>query len=195
VISFNHSGGGDEVERDTAGLRRGPRPVSVTAASQPYLEAQTAHDLVLGWGRRSFIAGLYANDVGVSALDALVEHAASSPSGGSFSVTAQGGAIARVADDAMAFTGRSARFDLSADSSWDEPADDDWNREWVRTAMSIVEPEAIEGRYANENACVGPDQTRLIYGDAKVARLARLKRAWDPDNVFRLNHNVAPATP
>ena len=29
--------------------------------------------------------------------------------------------------------------------------------------------------------------------DAKLARLAALKRAWDPDNVFHVNHNVAPA--
>ena len=29
--------------------------------SQSYLEAQTAHDLSLGWGGRSFIKGLYAN--------------------------------------------------------------------------------------------------------------------------------------
>ena len=59
--------------------------------------------------------------------------------------------------------------------------------------MAFVEPDAIEGRYANENADDGPDETRSIYGDAKLARLAALKRTWDPDNVFRLNHNVEPA--
>ena len=193
LVSFNHSGRADEVERDTAGLRQGPEPVSVTAVSQPYLEAQTAHDLVLGWGRRFFIAGLYANDVRPEAINELVEHAASAPADGSFSVTAQGGAIARVDEDAMAFAGRAARFDLSADARWDDPADDDRYRAWVRRAMEVVEPEAIEGRYVNENADAGPAETRAIYGDAKVARLARLKRAWDPDNVFRLNHNVAPA--
>jgi FAD/FMN-containing dehydrogenase len=193
VISFNHSGRADEVERDTAGLRQGPEPVSVTAVSQPYLEAQTAHDLVLGWGRRSFIAGLYANDIGPGTLDRLLEHAATAPADGSFSVTAQGGAICRVDEDAMAYAGRAARFDLSADASWDDPSDDDRNRAWVREQMRIVEPDAIEGRYANENADAGPAETRAIYGGAKVARLARLKHVWDPDNVFRLNHNVTPS--
>ena len=59
--------------------------------------------------------------------------------------------------------------------------------------MAVVEPDATLGRYANENGDVGPEETRLIYGDAKLARLAALKRTWDPDNVFHLNHNVAPA--
>jgi FAD/FMN-containing dehydrogenase len=192
LIAFNHSGSADTVERDTAGLRRGPEPVAVTKESQPYLEVQTAHDLALGWGRRSFIKGLTADDMRAEALDELVELVATGPAEATFSVTAQGGAIARVAEDAMAFAGRAARFDLSADSSWDDPALDDANRDWVRRAMAIVEPDALPGRYANENADVGPEETRAIYGDEKLARLAALKRTWDPDNVFHLNHNVAP---
>ncbi len=193
IVSFNHSGRADAVEADTAGLRRGPEPISVSGGSEAYLEVQAAHDLAFGAGGRSFIKGLYANAVRPTALDALVDHVAAGPSGGSFSVTAQGGAIARVDEGAMAFAGRAARFDLSADTSWDDATDDDRERAWVRRAMAIVEPDAIGGRYANENADDGPDETRAIYGDVKVARLAALKRIWDPDNVFRLNHNVEPA--
>jgi len=194
LIAYNHSGGADAVERDTAGLRRGPEPVVATAESRPYLDIQTAHDLVLGWGHRSFIKGLLCDDVRTTALDELVELVASgAPGDASVSVTAQGGAIARVEEDATAYTGRAARFDFSADSTWDDPVLDEANRDWVRRAMAIVEPDAVVGRYANENTDAGPEETRAIYGDAKVARLARLKRTWDPENVFRRNHNVAPA--
>jgi FAD/FMN-containing dehydrogenase len=192
-ISYNHSGAADAVSADTEALRRGPEPLSVSETTQPYLDAQTAHDLVLGWGHRSYIKGLYANDLRPDALAALVDHVATGPAQRSFSVTAQGGAIARVDDDAMAFTGRTALFDLSADATWDDAEDDDAGRDWVRAAMTFVEADAIQGRYANENADAGPAETRLIYGDAKVDRLAALKRRWDPDNVFRLNHNVEPA--
>jgi FAD/FMN-containing dehydrogenase len=38
----------------------------------------------------------------------------------------------------------------------------------------------------------GPDVTRAAYGDAKLERLRALKRAWDPTNIFALNHNVVP---
>ena len=192
VVAFNHSGRADAVEADTAGLRRGPEPISVNDSSPPYLEVQTAHDLALGWGRRSFIKSLYADDLRPEALDELVAHIARGPAEASFSITAQGGAIARMDEDATAFTGRAARFDLSADSSWDDATEDELNRSWVRRAMAIVEPDATVGRYVNGNSDEGPAETRAIYGDAKLARLAQLKRAWDPDNVFRLNHNVQP---
>ena len=103
-----------------------------------------------------------------------------------------GGAIARVPDDATAFTGRAAPFDVSPDSAWTDPALDEANATWVRQAMAIVEPNLAEGRYINELFEGGPDVTRACYGDAKFERLRALKRIWDPTNVFHLNHNVAP---
>jgi FAD/FMN-containing dehydrogenase len=193
VVSFNHSGPAETLEDDTAGLRLGPEPLLVSGGPMAYLEAQTAHDLLLGFGHRTFIAGLYADELPLHALDALVGQVAAGPAGGSFSITAQGGAIARLDDEATAFTGRNARFDYSADATWDDAADDVRNRAWCRQTMAVVEPYAIEGRYTNENADYGPEQTRLMYGDATLARLADLKRRWDPDNVFRRNHNVVPA--
>jgi hypothetical protein len=40
----------------------------------------------------------------------------------------------------------------------------------------------------------GPEESRRIYGDAKLARLATLKQAWDPDNVFHVNPNITPSS-
>lgn len=64
--------------------------------------------------------------------------------------------------------------------------------DWARRAMAIAEPDCVTGRYVNEIAESGPEETRAIYVDAKLAWLTALKRSWDPDNVFHLNHNVAP---
>jgi hypothetical protein len=146
----------------------------------------------MGFGHRSYIKGGYADDVRAEIIDALVEHAAKAPGEGSFAVTALGGAIGRVADDATAFTGRDARFEVSADIGWEDPTEDEVFVEWTRQAMAIVEPDAVTGRYVNEIAEHGPEETRAIYGDAKLPRLTELKRAWDPDNIFHLNHNIAP---
>lgn len=192
-LAWNHSGSADVVERDTAGLRGGPTPVTATIASVPYLDVQTAHDLAFAWGSRSFIKSHNANDVRREALDELVELVATAPGEGTFSVTAFGGAIARVPEDATAYAGRASAFDLSTDANWTDPALDEANADWCRRALAVVEPDRALGAYANGNSDAGPEESRRIYGDAKLARLAALKRTWDPDNVFHVNPNVAPA--
>jgi hypothetical protein len=192
-IGYNHSGAAEDVERDTAGLHVGPKPLTATIGSQPYLEVQTAHDLVFAWGTRSFITSQNAHDVRPGAIDELVEYVATGPEEGSVSITALGGAIGRVAEAATAYTGRDAPYDVSADVSWTDPTRDDANVNWCRRLLAIVGPDAAPGAYANGNADASPEETRRIFGEAKLARLAALKREWDPDNVFHVNPNVAPA--
>jgi FAD/FMN-containing dehydrogenase len=193
VISYNHSGAGDAVERDIAPLLKGPAAASVTATSEQYLVAQRSSDLDLAWGSRTAILGGYVADCSPRVLDAFVAHVEHIPGDSSISVTAMGGAIGRIPDDAMAFTGRPNPFDVSPDTAWSDPDLDAENGAWVRQAMAIVEPDLLPGRYINELSDAGPEVTRASYGDAKLERLRALKRAWDPTNVFHLNHNIEPA--
>ena len=58
--------------------------------------------------------------------------------------------------------------------------------------MAEVRPYESGGRYVNDVAEVGDDVTRMVYGETKHSRLVALKRAWDPENVFRFNQNVRP---
>ena len=46
--------------------------------------------------------------------------------------------------------------------------------------------------YVNDLGQPGEHNLRDIYGDARYERLVALKRAWDPNNVFRLNQNITP---
>jgi FAD/FMN-containing dehydrogenase len=192
VISYNHSGDAADVERDVSPLLAGPAPVSVTATAESYLTAQGSSDLTLAWGSRTAILGGYVADLRPEVLDGLVAHVEQLPGDSSISVTAMGGAIGRIADEATAYTGRAHPFDVSPDTAWSDPALDRANLAWVRDAMTIVGPDLLPGRYINELSEAGPDVTRAAYGDAKLERLRALKRAWDPTNIFALNHNVVP---
>jgi FAD/FMN-containing dehydrogenase len=191
-VAWNHSGTADAAARDTTPLRAGPAPLTTTIGSTPYLEVQTAHDLAFAWGSRSFIKSHNADAVRPEALDEVVELVGSAPGDSSFSITALGGAIGQVAEDATAFAGRASTYDLSSDSDWKDAADDEANKDWCRRVMAVVEPDRSLGGYPNGNADTGPEETRRLYGDAKLQRLGALKRAWDPENVFHVNPNVAP---
>jgi FAD/FMN-containing dehydrogenase len=193
-VGFNHSGDADAVTGDVEALDRGLDPVLRTDGSLPYLQVQTSGDDAMGWGRRSSISGAFANAIRPEALDALLAHVDRMPAGieGSFGVTLMGGAIADVDEAATAYGPRSARFDMSADATWDDPALDEAADAWVAEAMAIVAPDASGGRYVNEISQPGPGVTRSIYA-GRYDRLAQLKRSWDPDNVFRGNHTIEPA--
>ncbi len=192
VISYNHSGAGEDVERDIAPLLAGPKPASVTTSTERYLDVQHSSDLTLAWGSRTAILGGFVPDCSPAVLDAFVAQVDQVPGDASISVTMMGGAIDRLADDAAAFTGRGHPFDVSPDTGWTDPDLDEAKLTWVRQAMAIVERDRLPGRYINELSDAGPDVTQASYGDAKLERLRALKRAWDPANVFRLNHNIAP---
>jgi FAD/FMN-containing dehydrogenase len=106
-----------------------------------------------------------------------------------------GGAMSRVDAAATAFGDRSAPFMLSVDGNWVDPADNADNVAWVREAISQVEKFSVAGgTYLNFS---GPEQTgaaelvRVAYGE-NLQRLAEVKKNYDPDNLFRLNNNIAP---
>jgi hypothetical protein len=81
-------------------------------------------------------------------MDAFVEHAAAAPPGEDvFSIWAFGGALGRVPEEATAFAGRSAPVWIGAESMWDDPAQDRAHREWARSAIDLIEPYRLTGRY------------------------------------------------
>ena len=58
-------------------------------------------------------------------------------------------------------------------------------------AIAIAEVDDLPIRYVNEVFEDGTDPA-TIYGADKLERLVATKRAWDPANVFRWNHNIRP---
>jgi FAD/FMN-containing dehydrogenase len=77
-------------------------------------------------------------------------------------------------------------------SVWTDAADNEANIEWSRETFAAMRPHLGTGRWLNY---LGDDQAedaiRAAYGP-NYQRLVEIKRRYDPDNVFHLNHNIAP---
>jgi hypothetical protein len=187
-VGATHSGRVDDAE-DALRPLRDLGPVADTFRQVPYLELQTSGDDDMAWGKRFYMKGGFLAELSDGFIDAAIAH--TTPRG-SVTLWAQGGAISRIPDDAMAFTGRDSPFWLGVEADWDDAADDDELIEWGRTTMAALEPFTAAGHYVNDVIETGRDVVRGVYGDAKYERLVALKRAFDPENVFRLNQNIEP---
>lgn len=194
VLSVLHCGSVAAAERDLARVHAMGPPVMDSIARKPYLSTQQLDDEAMGWGHRFYMKSGFMSAFPDEALDLWVGHVLRKPRGGDCSIGAWtwGRAIARVPEDATAFSGREAQFWVAAEAMWDDAGLDEAHREWTRGAMADLKPFLTTGRYVNDVSETGDDVVRSVYGEAKYERLVALKRAWDPDNVFHLNQNVRP---
>jgi FAD/FMN-containing dehydrogenase len=176
--------------RPLSALRMLGRPTAERVQRLSYLALQRRDDSVQGHAVRRYWKGHYLADLPDDAIAALLaERDESSPG---VSLQTYGGAIAEVADADSAFSHRGAQFEYVAAMGWIDAEQDEARREATRSHAARIEPFAC-GAYVNALSDEGAGGVRRAYSAAKLARLTSLKDSYDPDNVFHLNHNIAPS--
>ena len=104
-----------------------------------------------------------------------------------------GGALARVENEATAFAFRDQPLMLTIITPFPDPAEAPAHRAWTEGLFEALRP-AATGVYSNFLDDEGPARVREAYPETTYRRLARIKRRYDPDNLFRSNHNIPPAS-
>jgi FAD/FMN-containing dehydrogenase len=156
-----------------------------------YTELQTRDDNIEGHTYRRYWKGHYLPELSHGAIGALVDRDPADDTLPGVSLQAYGGAIADVSEDATAFSHRHTRFEYVAAVKWSDPGEDGLRMGAARRAAAKLDPFAV-GAYVNALSDEGASGVRRAYSEAKRARLTAVKDAYDPDNVFHLNHNIAP---
>jgi FAD/FMN-containing dehydrogenase len=191
TIGATHSGSPANAD-ETLRSVRGMSPVLDTFAPKTYLSLQSTNDEAMAWGKRFYMKSAFIDELTDEALATCADQVAKAPGGSEVGLWRMGGAIDRVLDDAMAFTGRQAGYWLGVETLWEDPAQDEDHIAWGRAAMAALKPFTRPGNYVNDVVESSLDVVRAIYGEAKYQRLVGLKRVYDPDNMFRLNQNIRP---
>jgi FAD/FMN-containing dehydrogenase len=178
----------EEGERTVAPFR-GRGAFFEEVGHRPYLEVQTMQDASWQPGRNAYWKSGRIDAVGDGAARDIVEGAEHAYASGLIQL---GGKIDELAPDATAFAHRGARFQYLAVAMWDDPSETDARVAGARRAWQTVEPH-ISGAFVNfVTTDDWESRTAEAYGDHS-RRLAAIKKAYDPQNFFRMNANITPA--
>jgi FAD/FMN-containing dehydrogenase len=180
--------GREAVERLTGGLtplRREVRPMY-------YAELQDIYPR-LAFGLRNYWSGRFLGELPDELLALTAEKFADDGANGGVLFESLHGAPGRVSPDATAFTGRQARWNATFINVWLDPKEDDRQVEAARSYSKALAPWALGGGYLNYASEPASEDLESEFGADRLARLRAVKREYDPENVFRFNHNILPA--
>jgi FAD/FMN-containing dehydrogenase len=193
VLAILYAGDPAVGERLVAPLRSFGRPLGAHIGVQPFAAWQQAFDPLLTPGVRNYWKSHNLTEVADGLLDTIVDHAGRLPTPHTeIFLAALGGATLRPASDAMAYPARDTRFIVNVHGRWEDARDDARCIDWTRELFRAAAPFATGAAYVNFMTADEKDRVREVYGK-NYDRLARVKRAYDPGNLFSVNQNIAPA--
>ena len=187
------AGAAEAGERALAPLRALATPMSDTIAWKPYMDlfSPVDRDEEPTWGVSS--RGQFIDTLDDAMID-VIEHRLTEPGAPDVIVELRvlGGAMARVPGDATAFGWRDRPALLWLVAPYEEISRAAAVEAWTAAFHAALSADGA-ATYVNFMGAEDVDAVRGAYPAATYARLRELKRRYDPDNVFRANHNIRPA--
>lgn len=158
----------------------------------PYPAINAAFDGLFPTGIRQYWKGNFVKELSDDAIATHVRHGPNAPTVSStMHLYPIDGACHDVEGDATAFGHRDANFAMVVLAASDDPAADSAHTKWVRDYSDAVAPHSEPGGYINFMDDDDGGRVRDNFG-GNYDRLLKLKRQYDPDNLFRHNQNIAP---
>ncbi len=191
-IAVVWNGDGKEAERALHPLRNFMKPFEDSIKSKSYIDEQRAgSDSPADGDYSSCRRGGHLESLEAAAIDKIGEFASSAPShsSGITMVYWHGPWCSQPQDNAFGF--RRVGWEYWVQSYWQEDVARAHSIRWVEDFFAALEPHSTGAVYVNDLENEGDERARAAYGD-NFARLAAIKRKYDPANFFRLNQNIKP---
>jgi FAD/FMN-containing dehydrogenase len=168
-------------------------PVIDAVEPMPYPTANTMLDAGYPRGALNYWKSSFLEALTDDAIDAMVDCFGRAPSPmDAILLEHFHGALTRVPAEATAYPHREPGYNFALASQWTDPTLTDRCVGWARETFEVMDPHFALARYVNY---LGDDSTAEELAGAygpNLARLRSLKKRYDPDNVFHLNHNIVP---
>ena len=178
-----------------AALGGGVSPLFDFVTPIPYVQLQQMLDEANAWGLYCYDKGCYVDTISDDVIDVVTTHFPKKVSPLSLTLFYRlDAAFSAVPDDATAFSGgRSARFGVFIIGACPVAEMLPAERDWVRGMAEALRPLASDGTYINSVTDFDSmNPVEQAYGAEKYARLAEIKKRYDPHNVFHRTANITP---
>jgi FAD/FMN-containing dehydrogenase len=160
----------------------------------PYTAWQKIFDPLLAPGARNYWKSHNFRTLGDEAIDVIASNAGKLPTPQSeIFLGLLGGKANQQPPDATAYPHRDVLFVMNVHCRWSDAADDARCMAWAREFFAATAPFAAGGVYINFLMQDEGARIREAY-DGNYERLVQIKKRYDPDNLFRFNHNIRPDT-
>jgi FAD/FMN-containing dehydrogenase len=193
ILAVFYAGDMAAGERALEPLRRYGKPIADVVGPHPYAGWQQAFDPLLVPGARNYWKSHNFTKIDDGLIDTLISYAGKLPSPHTEIFIGQlGGAAKRVPVGATAYGMRDAEFVLNVHGRWDTAAEDEGGIRWARALTADTARFATGSVYINFVTADESERVQAAYGP-NYERLVAVKNKYDPQNLFRMNHNIQPA--
>ncbi|MBP7000826.1 FAD-binding oxidoreductase [Amaricoccus sp.] len=182
-----------EGERFLAPLRSFGPPMADMIAPMPFPAMQRLIDGGFPDGAHNYWRSSFVHGLTDAVIDTIVAFAdrMESPLSATL-VEYYGGAASRVDPASSAFAQRSADYNIGMTAQWLDPAETAKHVAWTRAFYDAIEPHAHGSHLLNFNSEASDAMVQASFGD-HYARLAEVKRRYDPSNFFSQDLNLRAA--
>jgi FAD/FMN-containing dehydrogenase len=169
-------------------------PMADMTGTRKYTELQTMLDISAPAGVHYYFKCPFLRELSDEVLRLIVDHCENLPTQQTQVVLEHmHGAASRVPAGDTAFGLRRVHYSINIMPGWTDPAMAEKCIDWARTLSSALEAFGASDAYVNYLGDEGSSAVRASYG-ANYERLAQLKKKYDPENFFRFNQNIVPAS-
>lgn len=168
-------------------------PIMDEMGPMPYEPINKMLDGEFPRGALNYWKSAFLSELSDAAIETMVEQyrACTSPMSGMV-IEHIHGAVSRVGATDTAFPFRDDGYNFLIVAQWQDLAESDQHIAWARNCYAAMQPFFGGGAYVNYLG-EGEDPVENAYGP-NFDRLRALKKKYDPDNFFRMNQNITPAS-
>jgi FAD/FMN-containing dehydrogenase len=169
-------------------------PVLDGVMAMPLPMWQSAFDGLYPPGDQWYWRADFVNELSDEAIAQHVKHGSALPTWKStMHLYPIDGAASEPADDATPWAYRGAKWAEVIVGVDPDPANAELIRRWTVDYWDALHPYSAGGAYVNFMMDEGQERVQATYR-GNYARLAAIKKKYDPDNFFHVNQNIQPAT-